>query len=261
MISKHVIGNIVTFVLTALLLTGAAVEGRADIISKNQTKTLIIIGDSRCCAIVSLLDHDSDYQRQYLNIDDKRADAIFTKNGTNIVICAEGGGSLHNGAVNDAINRMVGLMYEHPKMLLADRQYFFNLYGVNDLGSPATFRRKLGASYLKLDKDIRLLLPELDGVYQFNIGPVDDNAYFALHGIGNSKIELTNAGFKSDADTEVVDLYGYLCNAGFATEDDTAQYGYNTGLHYDDVTTAKIVTLIDCLTQQAELKQLMANGE
>lgn len=200
-------------------------------------KCVVAYGDSRTCSVIGTLMQDSAWKRVYYATDAVSTTTILIKDDVALLITGEAGGSIANGAYDRAVNRITPLMSTRSELINNSTVSYFSLFAINDL---IVWSNKSGKQYIEKDEALIKTLPKCTAFYQFNAGPVSECGWeYQLN--NNEAIESYNKAMVSTDKVTVVDLYSYLCGAGFDVVMDSADL---SGVHYDEATNKKIIALI-----------------
>lgn len=210
-----------------------------DVKAMENVNCKIIIGDSRTAGIIFALENDKNAVELYSNVNGASFESIFLKDNTLLLICAQSGGYYRDGACDRTFERAKKLMASQDILKNCASYSFYNLFGFNDVFLEPYNCVNAPGAYVTKDADFASRLGCLNA-YQFNAGPVDEKGAI-LYGMTNATLAQYNQGFVSNSNVSVIDLYSYLCRQGYKASYSEAD---NSGIHYDEKTTNKIIGLI-----------------
>ena len=223
------------------LMYGMA-EGRLPYRGATGKRGIVITGDSRANGLIYTLHEMAGYENTYLCHDGNAVSAIFKKGNIRIVIAGFGGGNLTDHSYDLTLKNALALIGNEYDTSMCESYKFIDLYGLNDvLLHPETCLIR-PSEYITRDTAFISTQSTLDKMYHLNAGPISDEG-FAHDAIGltNETIAEYNKLFTGNDRVRVVNLFNYLKNNGYKaviTDEDPS------GIHYDDATNRKIISLI-----------------
>lgn len=238
------------FIVLLMMNTGIIrVNAKSDETRVNMKKCLLIIGDSRTCALAYIFDEDPKWQILYNYQEEGIVRRVYYKDGTGVVLCGEGGGKYANGAFERTRDSLYDIMSTNTSVSSAKEYVLYNLFGLNDVLTKADKHTTWAEKYIEEDEVILDQLGErCKCAYQFNAGPIFEDGYMCTkRGLSNDDIVKFNEGYIETERVKIIDFYSYMEETGLGNFLNAPD---DSGLHYPENTCGRIVDFILSLDKE-----------